>query len=83
MSNKPTEFVPDPQVFKELHISPMTGWRWDRDPELIALGWPPPVYIRRRKFRVREKLETFKQALLSRAIKARGNVTDPRVKRRR
>ena len=39
------EHVPDPQVCKEFNITAMTIWRWDRNPELIALGWPPPMYI--------------------------------------
>ena len=30
------ELVPDPQAAKELNISLMTVWRWDRDPELAA-----------------------------------------------
>src|SRR5207248_2589815 len=62
------ELVPDPEVYREFHISAMTAWRWDRDPELIALGWPPPVYIRRRKHRERPKLEEFKQRLVQQAI---------------
>jgi hypothetical protein len=66
------ELVPDPQAAKELNISLMTVWRWDRDLELAALGWPPPVYIRKRKYRGRKKLEKFKSALLRRAVKARG-----------
>ena len=66
------ELVPDLQAAKELNISLMTVWRWDRDPELAALGWPPPVYIRERKYRGRRKLEQFKSALLRRAVKTRG-----------
>jgi hypothetical protein len=66
------ELVPDPQAAKELNISLMTVWRWDRDPQLAALGWPPPVYIRKRKYRGRKLLEQFKGAVLRRAISARG-----------
>jgi hypothetical protein len=66
------ELVPDPQAARELNISLMTVWRWDRDPELAALGWPPPVYIRKRKYRGRRLLEKFKGAALRRAIRARG-----------
>ena len=33
--------VPDPQVQKEFSVTAMSIWRWDRDPELIKLGWPP------------------------------------------
>src|SRR5271165_2933650 len=35
-------FVPDPQVIRELGITAMSLWRWDRDQTLIAAGWPPP-----------------------------------------
>ena len=45
--------VPDPQVQKEFGVTAMSIWRWDRDPELIKLGWPPPIRIRSRKFRSR------------------------------
>jgi hypothetical protein len=40
--------VPDPQVQKEFGVTAMSIWRWDRDPELIKLGWPPPIRIRSR-----------------------------------
>ncbi len=70
-SDTADELVPDPQVGRELNISSMTIWRWDRDPEMVALGWPPPVYIRKRKYRVRKLLEKFKNAALLRATKAR------------
>jgi predicted DNA-binding transcriptional regulator AlpA len=51
--------IPDPQVQKELGISAMTLWRWDRDPKL---GFPPPIRIRRRKYRRRSALNRFKAA---------------------
>ena len=54
------ELVPDPQAAKGLNISLMTVWRWDRDPQLAALGWPPPVYIRKRKYRGRKLLKNSK-----------------------
>jgi hypothetical protein len=66
------ELVPDPQAAKELNISLMTIWRWDRDVQLAALGWPPPVYIRKRKYRGRKLLEQFKSTTLRRSIGARG-----------
>ena len=65
------ELVPDPRIARELNISLMTIWRWDHDPELAALGWPAPVYIRKLKYRGRKKFEKFKALLLRRAIKAR------------
>ena len=70
--NQPDELVPDPQIARELNISLMTVWRWDRDAELAAC-WPAPVYIRKRKYRGRKKFEKFKAALLRRAIKTRND----------
>jgi hypothetical protein len=69
--DEPDELVPDPIVCREFNISAMTLWRWDHDPELAALGLPPPVVIRKRKFRVRRQLEAFKQRMLRRAIEQR------------
>ena len=65
--------VPDPQVQKEFGVTAMSIWRWDRDPELIALGWPPPIRIRSRKFRSRIALENFKRVMAQRAIEQRGH----------
>jgi hypothetical protein len=62
------ELVPDPEVCREFHITPMTLWRWDQDPEL---DFPPPIVIRRRKFRPRSLLEKFKARLLRAAIEQR------------
>jgi hypothetical protein len=61
------DLVPDPQVRREFHITPMTLWRWDHDPEL---NFPPPVRIRKRKFRSRSGLDNFKQRLLQEAVDA-------------
>jgi predicted DNA-binding transcriptional regulator AlpA len=64
------ELVPDPQVCREFGVTAMTVWRWDHDPEL---NFPPPIRIRRRKFRHRRALEDFKRQLVRNAI-ARRNV---------
>ena len=52
--------VPDPQVQKEFGVTAMSIWRWDRDPELIKLSWPP--------FRSRIALENFNRGMARRAI---------------
>ena len=70
-------FVPDPQVQKELGVTAMSIWRWDRDPELIKLGWPPPIRIRSRKFRSRIALENFKRVMARRAIEQRARSALP------
>ena len=68
---EPDDLVPDPTVFKEFGITPMTGWRWDHDPVLVELGWPPPIRIRKRKFRSRKRLESFKKKMLQLALEQR------------
>ena len=65
------ELVPDPRVAKEFNTSLMGLWRWDRDPGLVELGWPPPVKIRHRNYRVRRALEDFKQALIRHSLERR------------
>jgi hypothetical protein len=62
------ELVPDPQVCREFGVTAMTVWRWDHDPEL---NFPPPIRIRRRKFRHRRALEDFKRQLVRNAIARR------------
>ena len=66
------EFVPDPKVAKEFNVTLMTLWRWDRDPEKTAMGWPPPVRVSAgkngRKARSRQQIEQFKANLIQRAI---------------
>jgi len=66
-ADSPDEFVPDPQVLAEFGITAMTAWRWDHDPELAELGWPPPIKIRSRNFRSRRHLERFKEATRTRS----------------
>ena len=66
--------VPDPVVQKELGVTAMSIWRWDRDDELIKLGWPPAIRIRSRKFRSRKALENFKRSMAQRAIEQRAQL---------
>ena len=70
----PDVLVPDPVVAKELSVTSMTIWRWDRDPAMAELGWPPRVSIRNRNHRFRRPLEHFKQNLMRRAIAARAQL---------
>jgi hypothetical protein len=69
MTNQPTAtaLVPDPQVQEEFGICAMTIWRWDRDPEMLARGWPLPVKIRKRNYRPRHLLELFKLTMVKRS----------------
>jgi hypothetical protein len=63
--------IPDAAVFADLAISAMTGWRWDRDPRMIALGWPVPIYRGRYKHRDQNQYRKFKANLLQQALKNR------------
>lgn len=56
MLSEADELVPDPQVWRELGISPMTGWRWSHDQ---ALCFPPAVKIRNRNYRSRRALNAW------------------------
>jgi hypothetical protein len=72
----PDSHVPDPAVWAEIGISPMSGWRWDQEAknpesELAKLGWPPPIKIRGRNFRSRHRLEQFKANAQRKAIQDR------------
>jgi hypothetical protein len=44
-----------PQVAREFNVTLMTLWRWDRDPKLAKLGWEPPIKIRTRNYRRRQR----------------------------
>jgi len=63
--HKPDVLVPDPEVWKEFGVTSMTLYRWTNDPDL---GFPPVIKIRKRNFRSRQALETFKQRLIARAL---------------
>jgi hypothetical protein len=66
--------VPDPVCWRELGITPMTGWRWSRDP---VLSFPPATKIRGRNFRSRRQLEEFKQRMLAAAVRRRNAAVEP------
>ena len=57
------KLIPDPQVLRRYRISAMTLWRWDRDP---ALNFPPPIRIRKRKYRAAADLDQWDAAQASR-----------------
>jgi hypothetical protein len=71
LNEPPDSLVPDPVVGAEFGVGPMGLNRWDSDATMAELGWPPPIYIRKRKYRSRRKLEAFKEAMLRRSIRDR------------
>ena len=70
-SAKHDALIPDAQVAEEMGVTLMSLWRWDRNKKLIEAGWPPPVYLNKRRYRGRKLLEEFKAQLIERAIKDR------------
>jgi hypothetical protein len=70
-SDVPDQFVADPDVARELGVSLMTLWRYDRSAELAEMGWPAKVAMRKRNFRSRQQLEAFKKKMLKRAMAER------------
>lgn len=71
------KFVPERLVLEEFEVTPMTIHRWDNDEKLRKSGWPPPIYIRGRKYRSRKMLQEFKDRFLKRAIETRGKAGKP------
>jgi len=67
----PDVWVPEGTVCAELGLTSMSLWRYDRDAKMIALGWPLPIKMNRRKFRSRRALDAFKANLAALALKQR------------
>jgi hypothetical protein len=60
----PDQLVPDPAVAREFGVTPMTIYRWDHDPRMAALGWPPAIKLpNTRNYRSRRRLEAFKAGI--------------------
>jgi hypothetical protein len=73
--NKHDVLVPDAAAAAELgNVSRMSIFRWDRDPAMAALGFPPRIMLNGRGYRSRQQLEKFKQNLMRKAIAARDEV---------
>ena len=73
--------VPDPEVRRELHTTKMTTHRWDRDPRMAALGWPPAIYRGRFKFRDAVLYEQFKAKMAREAIAKRDALLKEQISR--
>ena len=51
----------DRQVAEFLNKHPKTLPRWDKDPRLLALGWPAPIYLNGRRHREWSAIRDFIQ----------------------
>jgi hypothetical protein len=67
--------IPNKEFLADLHLSEMQGWRNDRDPEMIALGWPLPIKRGTDKFapvfRWSNQIKRFKEQLAQLALENR------------
>ena len=59
------ELVPDPQVCRELGVSAMTLWRWERDRQL---DFPPKIKIRTRNYRSRRALSEWRDRMVREGV---------------
>ena len=59
-TEKPDALVPDPQVWEELGVTSMTGWRYTHDREL---NFPPPIKISQSKLPESENAGRVQEAL--------------------
>jgi hypothetical protein len=61
------ELVPDPQVCREFGVTPMTVWRWERDPQL---DFPAKIKIRTRNYRSRRALNEFRERMVREGVRS-------------
>jgi hypothetical protein len=74
----PDPLVPDRQFREELHVSPMSCWRYDHAVVEPPQDWPPRITFGankrgyKRGYRFRSAIETFKKSLAQQALAERG-----------
>jgi hypothetical protein len=71
----PSKIVADTDIRRDLGgVSRMTTHRWDRDPNMTAIGWPPPISINGRLYRDLQLYECFRARLAREAIRKRATL---------
>jgi hypothetical protein len=56
------QLLPEARVSERYGVSRMTLRRWDADPKI---GFPAPIYIRKRRYRSRAELDAFDARMAS------------------
>lgn len=56
MKDKSKRLIPDSEVRQRYRVSSFTLWRWEHDEKS---GFPQPVRINGRKYRVEDELDQF------------------------
>jgi hypothetical protein len=52
-------YAPDSVIAKFLNKHAKTLPRWDKNPQLKELGWPPPTYLNGRRHRDWARIQEF------------------------
>jgi hypothetical protein len=74
------ELIADTRIRRDLGVTKMTFYRWDRDQRMVAIGWPPAIRIGRRKYRDRAAYEGFKSRLARESIARRRELIEQQQK---
>lgn len=67
--------IPDSTIKRMLGLSSVSLHRWDKDP---SVGFPPPIYIRNRKFRDSVAFEEWRQRKIAQAAADQGLMREKR-----
>jgi len=70
-ASKPV-LIPDRVVAQRYHVHPHTLRRWDQNP---ALGFPPPVYVNKRRYREADELDAWDRKNSREAAALRAGLT--------
>jgi excisionase family DNA binding protein len=71
MSKTEAEWLGGAQTAGYLGVTPMTIWRWERDPKL---QFPAPTVIRGRKYRRRDDIDAWMRRMASGRASGTGKV---------
>jgi hypothetical protein len=66
--------ISDQRIRRDIGVSKMTTHRWDRDQRMAMIGWPPAIYIGKRKYRNARAYDDFKSRLVRESIARRGEL---------
>lgn len=77
--NGVAKWTQNAQVAARYGVSAMCIWRWNRDPKMIALGWPADIVINRRRYKETALLDQFDENV--RAASMQGLKTSGRKRR--
>jgi hypothetical protein len=69
MSGIDEQWITGPQLARHFNVTPMSIWRWLRDPKLRS---PQPTQIRKRNFWRVTDIREFEQRMVAAGLRDRG-----------